>query len=1036
MSAVLKRIYILSGALSCLCGPLLPTSALAQIQVSNSREMAKLKHGIEQFQQGHYTLAAQSVTEFLEQKTLPIQDIDPETLNLSTQQAKYILAVSNLKARLYGAEEGISRYISETTQPVYRQKAAFALAQFYFQNNNLPAAIEQYEVAGIDNLSNTEIAEAKFELAYSYFNEKRFEEAKPLFATIKELPDHKYYIAGNYYYGLLAYNDKNYESALKSFGRIHHLDEYKDIVPYYEAEIYYFQGNYEKVLQISNRYLKGKEPAYYDKEMRLLTGQTFFEQKQFKEALPYFEYYYDHSDKIRKEELYELAYTYYMLERWPEAIDKFQPLSDARDSLGQTSMYLLGDCYLKTGDKKGAKNAFGVCADMDYNQSQKEAATFLFAKLSYEAGEESMATRKFHEFLKQYPQSTFAVEAKKLLVGLLAKSSNYAEAFAIMSDMPQKDNATWAIYQQVGLGRAMQLMQSQQNMAADSILNLTLQQPIDPLYEAIAYFWKGEAAYREERYLLAAKFSDNFIERAKGREDAIKRISQEATLPNAYLNVGFAQLALENYGLAKEAFALSRTAKGGLQNEPALAESLLREADAQFMLQDLDKAAQLYDQAIKHNTPNADYAYFQKSLIFGLQGKEKEKIATLQALIDKRPESVYRDEARYELAVSLLEADRDQEAIDILRSLSTLQNGSGPLKAKALAKLGYAYQEMGRNEDAIITLKRYLADYPSATDRPVVVDALRNLYIAIGRPEDYERFLKEQGMPSKEEAHIEPTYYAAAESEYANSKWAKAVEGFGKYLSLFPNGASAIKAHYYRGLALMQMQDRSAALKDFDAVVEAGWSEFAQDATTRAADLAWEAGNYAAASRYYTNLRNVSMEPIGLQKAYMGLMKSAFAQSHYSQAIGYADTLSSLPEVSAAVENEALLFKARSLQKETKWQEAASLYRVIDRANVGAASAEARYRIAELLYLQKKLSDAEQQASYAAQSAGGYDEWVVRSYLLIADILTEQRDYFNAKATLQSIIKNNSDKDIKAEATAKLQKVKNLEKTGSKLKDE
>lgn len=100
------------------------------------------------------------------------------------------------------------------------------------------------------------------------------------------------------------------------------------------------------------------------------------------------------------------------------------------------------------------------------------------------------------------------------------------------------------------------------------------------------------------------------------------------------------------------------------------------------------------------------------------------------------------------------------------------------------------------------------------------------------------------------------------------------------------------------------------------------------------------------------------------------------------------------------------------------------------------ASAEARYRIAEILLAQKQLKEAETQASYAAQASGGSDYWVVKSYLLIADILTEQKDYFNAKATLQSIISNNSSKEVKEEATKKLDNVKQLEKSKSKLTEE
>ena len=42
----------------------------------------------------------------------------------------------------------------------------------------------------------------------------------------------------------------------------------------------------------------------------------------------------------------------------------------------------------------------------------------------------------------------------------------------------------------------------------------------------------------------------------------------------------------------------------------------------------------------------------------------------------------------------------------------------------------------------------------------------------------------------------------------------------------------------------------------------------------------------------------------------------------------------------------------------------------------------------------------------------------------MADILTKQKDYFNAKATLQSVIKNTKDKAIKDEASKKLEQVK------------
>jgi len=1036
MSNSLKRFFIYSGVFSALYLTSFPNDVHAQIPVSNSSTYNLLKHGIEQFQQAHYELASRSIQSFLNQHIQPTETINDKTLLLALQQANYILALSNLKAKHKNAIEETRQYINETVNPVYKQRAAFALAQDYFQQNDLKNAILYYELAGIDNLNNTEIADAKFELAYSYFNERRFDKAKPLFAIIKELPNNKYYLAGNYYYGLLAYNDKDYALALKSFERVHNEEAYKDIIPYYEAEINYFQGNYEQMLTLSNRYLRKKDKLFYDKEMHLLTGQTYFEQKKFKEALPFFEYYYDNSEKIRKEELYELAYTYYRLEKWPQAVERFQPLSNAQDSLGQTSMYLLGDCYLKMGDKKGARNAFEICSNMDYNPSQQEAASFLFAKLSYELGVEGLATRKLYDFIKVYPNSAFTPEAQKLLTGLFTKSSNYSEAFAIMSDMAVKDNSTWEIYQQVGLGRAIQLMQNIQYPSADSVLNLTLQQPINPTYEAIAYFWKGDIAYKEKRYPQAVQYSQTFLDKVKGMEEAARKISPQATVQNANSNIGYAQLEMGHYDIAASAFAGAQTTKGNGYNDVVGSDAILREADAAFMQKDFDKAASLYDKAINTNIGNTDYAKYQKSLILGLQDKNDAKIALLNSLVNKSPASEYKEEAQYELAVSYLESSNTSEAISLLKPLTDNTAIQESLRAKALSKLAYSYQTANRNNEAIDAYKSYIISYPSAPDRAAATDALRNLYIQTSQPEAYAKFVKENNLPDAGDAGVEQTYYAAAESEFGNNNFAKAADNFTKYLNQFPNGNNAVKAHYYRAESYYNLKDKSKALPDYEAVVNGGWSDFTDDAAARGAEIAVQNKDYAAAQKYYKALRGATMENGNLEKAYLGLLKTSYETKAYTDANAYADTLLTLPNASVSAQNEARLYKAKSLQYNNNLDEAASLYQAIDKMNIGVASAEARYRIAEISLAQHKLKDAETQASYAAQASGGNDYWTVKSYLLIADILTEQKDYFNAKATLQSIIKNNSDTEIKEEATKKLKNVKELEKSTSKLSEE
>lgn len=1035
MILVQKPTYILTGLFSAaLCFQF--NISHAQQPVSNRIEDADYKHGIEQFDQGHYHLSLQSLEEYLEQNRVITTDRKaPMVPDERVAKANYYNAQSRIKLDLPGAVANAEAYIKDAANQVYRQRTAFALAQYYFQKNDLASAIDYYELAGIESLSNSEITDAKFELAYCYFNELQFDKAKPLFASIKELSDGKYYNAGNYYYGLLAYNDRSYDEALKSFERIHNLDQYKDIVPYYEAEIHYFKGNYDKVLAISGRYIKKKDKLYYDKELNLLTAQTLFEQKKYKDALPYFEYYYENSDKIRKEVLYEMAFTYYRLEQWDNAVEKFQPLSNAKDSLGQTSMYLLGDCYLKVGDKKGARNAFDICSSMDFNPSQKEAASFLYAKLSYELGHEAIATRGLNSFITDYPSSAFNTEAKTLLTGLLAKSSNFAEAFAIISDMPVKDNKTWGIYQQVALGRAMQLMQGDKLSAADSVLSLSLQQPVIPAYETVAYFWKGEIAYREKRFPQSAQYTQTFLSKVKGSEEEVRQISKQATVQNANLNLGYAKMETEDYDAATVAFTDAQQTKSNGYSDVMGVDAVLRQADASFMQKDFTKAATLYDKAIAGGIDNPDYARFQKALIFGLQSKNTEKIAVLNEIIAKKPASEYKMQSEYELAITYLEMDRNTEAIALLQNLST-QKANENIRGKALMKLGYAYQEEGRNDDAAVAYKSFIKEYPSATDRAAAMDALRNIYISSGKPEEYDAFVKKEQLPSLNESELDNTYYAAAEADYADSKWEQAVQSFTKYLDKYPNGLSAGKAEYYRAESYYQLNNKAKAKAGYDAVLANGWSDFSENAAERAAGIAMEQKDFEVAAGYYEQLRSSAMGNDNLQKAYAGQMKAAYGKGDYTAADGYATELLALSDVSPALTTEAQFYKARSLQNNKKYADAKAIYEVVDKKNQGAISAESRYRLAEMLLEQNKLTEAETAAGYAMQSASGQDYWMIKTYILMADVLTGQKDYFNAKATLQSVIKNATDKDLKTEATTKLEKVQQLEKQTSKLSEE
>jgi tetratricopeptide (TPR) repeat protein len=282
-----------------------------------------------------------------------------------------------------------------------RLNAAFG--SYYYKKKDWSSAINYLSNINNANLSNNDIAAIKFELAYAYFNNKQFKEAKDLFEVIKNTPGTNQH-AAKYYLGLIEYNNGSYKNALENFKAIEQLPNYKNIVPYYIAEIHYFDGAKELALQKAKEIANQSEKSYYHNEVQLLIAQCLYEQEKYAQALPYFEYYHDHVDKIHKQDLYKIGYAYYKTQQFDKAIAPFKQLSSVQDNLGQTALYYLGDCYIKTGNKTNAKNAFNLASEMTFAQPITESSLLLSGKLGFELGYANEATEQLQTQFTQVRQ--------------------------------------------------------------------------------------------------------------------------------------------------------------------------------------------------------------------------------------------------------------------------------------------------------------------------------------------------------------------------------------------------------------------------------------------------------------------------------------------------------------------------------------------------------------------------------------------------------------------------------------------------------
>lgn len=1009
-------------------GLLISSSAAGQMHTPHQPQNRQLFLAEELFNRGLYKNAYISAQQYLDIKKYAAS----ADIHADADKAKYLIAVSKLQLDEKDAISDAEKYISTTANPAYKQRAAYALAQNYFKKNMYAEAISYYELADIYNLDNQEVINAKFELAYCYFNNSQFSEAEPLLASVRELGG-KYYDAGNYYYGLLAYNKNNYKDALTSFERIENKPEYVNIVPYYVAEIHYYTGNKQKALQDALRLIRRPDKSFYHNELHLLVAQVHFEDKAFEEALPYFEHYYDNTDRIRKEDLYEMAYCYYRLNKWEDAIDYFQQLSETRDSLGQSSMYLLGDCYLKTNDKKSARNAFSICSDMPFNRGQKEASLLLSAKISYELGYNNDAIYYINLLTADFPDTKYNDEAKTLLSDLLIRTSNYAEAYEALQDVSEKSDNYNRIYQKVTYGYAMQQIQMGNRGFADTLLSNSLAVGNDLTYKTAATFWKADLAYRNARYNEAIDYGRSFLNSNTNKSWA-QHLSPSATDRNMYITLGYAAMELSKFSEAQDYFSKARFQADTSADASFIAATWLREADAVFMQKDYKAALTLYDKVIAAQSPDADYARFQKAIIMGLIGNNKAKAELLTELVNAKPASRYTNEARYELGLTYIEEDKYLSAVTAMMPLTEAYEVRN-MAPKAWMKIGFAYQQAGKESKAIESYKTIVSEYPTSEERAAALDALKSLYIQAGQPDEYAKLLSENNLGGTEQNVLDSAYYATAEAQYAANNWAKAKTLLGEYLSKYPNGVFISKANYYKAESHYQLKEYKDALTGYDFILNNAWSNFSENSARRAAVISFEQKNMTDAKKYYGMLRNMAMGQDNLQAAYNGLMLSSYELNELSTAAAYADTVLTLDGSDKNIKENALLIKAKALMQEGNAEAALPVYKQLEKASASATAAEARYNVAYIFYLQGKLKEAEEAAGNNIQLSGSNEYWLVKSYILISDILTQQKDYFNAKATLQSVIKNCKIAELKTEATNKLKEVKQLENKNSKLSE-
>jgi TolA-binding protein len=939
------------------------------------------------------------------------------------QEVDYYAIACALKQNESRAELDAQVYVDVTKNNARAQMMSFQLAEYYFRQQRFDEALPLYEAASVANLNNREAADMKFHQGYAYFTLQQFAKAKPLLDAIRQVKSDPNYIDANYYYGFIAFRDRQYSDALASFRIVENEPQYAPIVPYYIAQIYYVQGKKDEAVAYAESKMSKGQTQFYDLELKQLLGHAYFEKKQYQKAMPYLEDYVSRSKKVRREDLYELSYAYYQANNYTKAIDGFKQLSGKEDSLSQHAMYLLADAYLKTAQKTNARNAFLFSASNNSNQLQRQISRFNYAKLSYELGYQDEALNTLRTFLNDYPDSPYREEATELLVGALANTNNYRDALDLLDGIRNPTQNVKRLLPRIQYGRASELINDGRLQEAEALLDKALKDPNNASVLPLINFWKGELAYRSNRIDDAIRYYNAYL-------SAGAPSSGEASERNVKYNLGYAYYRKENYPLAQTFFEpLGRNAV--LNADPVTQDAYVRTADVYYMNRNFAQARTMYDRVIGFSWPAEDYATFQKAMIAGINSPN-EKITLMNTVIRKFPSSTLVADANMEIANTYLAQERFQEAIPALTNIISA-GGNNSLKPQAHLKLGSAYYNANNNDKAIAQYRQLLATYPNSPEAEDALDNLKTIYLEQGKPGEFANVAREAGRPISTSAEDSLTF-AAAQIQYQNNNMNAALDAMTTYLQRFPTGSKAVNAYFYRAEIYNSRKDWNNAISNYAEVARRAPNTFAEPSILQAARLTFfELKNYPGAETYYTQLKQITSSQENRLEAMRGLLRSQYLQKKWSEAVDNAKELNAQKGASTDDKSLANMAIGKSAQIAGRYDEALTAFKAVVAVNKAAMGAEARYEIANTWFMTDRISDAEKAAFEVINKNGSYDYWVTKAYILLGDIYFRQKDYFNAKATFQSIVQNSLNAELKAEAQSKLDKVAAEEAKSSKV---
>jgi tetratricopeptide (TPR) repeat protein len=986
-------------------------SLLAQDQLSQNKVERLYQRGTELIHHSNYGAARQVFTDFLALAS---------ATDSRRSEAEYYVAFSALNLGHKDGEKLIDHFIESNPSSPKASTAFYDLANFFYKEGSYIKASSYYKKVNFPALTSEQQNQGHFNWGYSLFTQKKLDEALEQFNFVKRQST-GYTAASNYYAGFIEYSKGLYDEALFDLKKAETTPSYANVVPYLIANIYYKQKRYDTLIEYAAT-LKGRTDLTNASEVSMLVAESYYFKGDFKKAVDAYQQYFEKNAKAETGLYFRAGYANYTAGNTERGIEYLDKAAASKDTVSYYASYYLGILYLKQGNKPFAMNAFDYARKNPVDKDLVQESTFHFAKVSYDAGKTDQAITEFERYLKTYPSAAHTTEVKELLAQAYVNGNNFNKAIEYIEALPSRNQYINQAYQKAAYLKGAELYNKENYIEAIFYFEKSIEYPQDPNYVALASFWNGEAYSATRRFDQAVTHYQRVV--------SIPSVDAETLLKTRY-GMGYAYYNLKAYD--KALFNFKEFVNKSNKNTSNYTDGLIRLADCYYVLKQYDDAIASYSRAKAQGSADLDYVLFQNGVINGIQRRYAEARNNLNQLVRDYPKSLYRDEAMLQRSQFEIEQGNYQAAVDGLTQLIR-EGGSSTNLPFAYMKRASAYYNLKKYNDAANDYATVITQFGT---HPEAVNAILPLQEALnlaGRSDEFDRYREMHGKANPTDSNLEKIDFEAASNQYNDGQYQKAISNLTKYLSAYPSAANRSEANYLIAESYYRLQQYDKALPVYLELGNDASYVKANKVVSRIAELQFKQGQYEKAVPVFHRLEKLATSKKDKYNAWNGLMESFFIMAQYDSADFYAKLIMEQGNINAGAQNKASLYLGKTAMAKGEYETAKDEFLNTLNAATDEYGAEAKYLLAQIMHNQKEYKQSNETLLSLNNDFSTYENWVGKSFLLMADNFIALQDIFQARATLQSLekfpieaVKEESRKKLKALEQSELEKQKALE---------